>query len=73
MKALLDVMAPEYAGRVNIIIVVNTKNWEAFLKYKIMAVPTEIFFDASGNMVMSRIGFLSREEIVAQFKKMGVE
>jgi len=73
MRALLEVMATDYAGRVNIIIVTDRENWANFLKYKIMAVPTEIFFDNNGNQVMSHIGFLPRDQIEAQFRKMGVK
>jgi len=73
MEALLEVMAPEYAGRVNIFTLKDRDNWEAFLKYRIMVVPTEILFDAEGNQVTTHIGTWSREEIEAQFEKLGVK
>lgn len=70
---MLDAMAPEYADRVNIVMVIDREDWDSFKQYKIMTVPTQIFFDAQGNAVMTHNGVLSREAIVAQFQKMGVE
>ncbi|MBW1893195.1 MAG: thioredoxin family protein [Deltaproteobacteria bacterium] len=42
-------------------------------RFKIRAIPTQIFFDRDGKEVYRHIGFLSEKEIVAQLKKMGVE
>ena len=36
------------------------------------AIPTQIFFDESGQDVTRNIGFMSEEAIVDQLKKMGV-
>ena len=73
MKATLGAMAPEYAGKVNIMVIIDQEHWDLFLKYKITAIPTQVFFDADGNIVMNHIGTLSKDQIIVQFNKMGIE
>ena len=41
--------------------------------YKIMTIPTQIIFDGDGNEVARHLGFIPREDIISQFKKMGIE
>ena len=73
MKAILDVMAPEYAGRVNVVIINVDANMDLVRKYGIRVVPTQVFLDKTGNTVTSHIGLLPREGILEQFQKMGIE
>jgi len=42
-------------------------------RFKIRAIPTQIFFNRDGEEIYRHVGFLSEKEIVAQLKKMGVE
>ncbi|GAI49912.1 unnamed protein product, partial [marine sediment metagenome] len=42
-------------------------------QYGIMAIPTQIVFDSEGQEITRHIGFWSKEEIIAQLKKMGID
>lgn len=38
-------MAPEYSGKVNILVVIDHEDWNIFVKYKILTIPTQLFFN----------------------------
>ena len=42
-----------------------------FKKYKIVAIPTQVFFDASGKVVDQHIGALPKEEVIKKLQ--GIE
>ncbi len=75
MKATLEELDPLYRDRVNILIVLidYAENQELYQRNKIINIPTQIFFDASGKPVFNHIGVLTKAEIVAQFKNMGID
>jgi thioredoxin 1 len=73
MKAILDVMAPEYAGRVNIVIIDVYAYMDLVRQYRITVIPTQIFFDNAGNAVTKHTGLLPKDGILDQFNKMGIE
>ena len=73
MKAILDVMAPEYAGRVNIVLINVYDYMDLVRQYRITVIPTQIFFDNAGNSIAKHTGLLPRDGILDQFKKMGIE
>ena len=41
-----------------------------FKKYKIVAIPTQVFFDASGKVVDQHIGALPKEELIKKLKEL---
>ena len=73
MKPILEELATEYEGKLNVVIVEIDDHMDQAREYGIMAIPTQIFFDSSGNEVTRHMGFWPKEEIIAQLKKMGVE
>jgi thioredoxin 1 len=73
MKPILEELAVEYSGKLNVVIVEIDDHMEQTREYGIMAIPTQIFFDSGGQEIDRHIGFWPREEIVAQLKKMGIE
>jgi thioredoxin 1 len=42
-------------------------------KYGIETIPTQIFYDAAGKEQFRHVGFISKEDILATWKKLGVE
>ena len=75
MKATLEALDPLYRDKVNILIVIvdEEDNQELVAHYQIMTIPTQIFFNAAGKVVTGHIGEMPKADIIAQFKKMGIE
>ncbi|MFC1993539.1 thioredoxin family protein [Chloroflexota bacterium] len=73
MKPILEDLAVEYQGKLNVVIVEVYEQMELTQRYGIMTIPTQIVFDSSGKEVKRHIGLWSREEIIAQLKKMEIE
>lgn len=73
MKATLEELDPLYRDKVNILIILVNEEPELTAKYRIMAIPTQIFFDAAGKPVAGHVGGMEKKDIIAQFKKMGIE
>ena len=73
MKLILEELAVEYEGKLNVVIVEVYDYMDLTRQYGIMTIPTQIFFDSSGKEITRHIGFWSKEEIIAQLKKMGID
>jgi len=73
MKPILEELAKEYEGKVNVLIISVDEYRDLTRQYGIMAIPTQIFFDSSGKEFNRHIGFYPKEEIVTQLQEMGVE
>ena len=73
MKPILEELAMEYKDKLNVVIVEVYEHKDLTNQYGIMTIPTQIFFDNSGKEITRHIGFWSKEEIITQLKKMGVE
>ena len=72
MKPILQELASEYGDKLNVLII-DVDDYRALTnQYDIMAIPTQIVFDSSGNKVMSHLGLWPIEDIIAQFKSMGI-
>jgi thioredoxin 1 len=73
MAPILKAMKEEYAGRMVVEFIDVWKNPDAGKKYKIQVIPTQIFYDASGKELGRHQGFMSKEDILAQWKKFGID
>ncbi|MFC1893279.1 thioredoxin family protein [Chloroflexota bacterium] len=73
MKPILEELATEYEGKLNVVIVEIDDHMDQTREYGIMAIPTQIFFDGSGQEITRHVGFYAKDEIIAQLKKMGIE
>lgn len=73
MKPILEKLAIDYEGRVNVAIIDVYEQMELARQYQIVGIPTQIVFDSSGKEVTRHIGVWSREDIIAELKKMGFE
>ena len=73
MKPILEELAVEYIGKLNVVIVEVYEHMDLARQYQIMTIPTQIFFDSSGKEITRHIGFWSKEEIIAQLEKMGID
>ncbi len=75
MKAAMEALDPLYKDKINLVIVIvdDKANEESVAHYQIMSIPTQIFFNSAGKIIAGHVGEMSREDIVAQFKKMGID
>jgi thioredoxin 1 len=73
MKPILEELAIEYEGKVNVVIVEVYEQMALTRQYSIMAIPTQIIFDSNGKEITRHMGFWAKKDIIAQLNKMGVE
>jgi thioredoxin 1 len=73
MAPILDELRDEYEGTLNVTFIDVKKNPNAIQEYEIDLIPTQIFYDASGNELFRHVGFFSKEEILDKWRELGVE
>jgi len=73
MAPILEELKNEYRGVVEIKFIDIYRERTAARKYRIMAIPTQIFYDTRGREFHRHVGYLGKEEILTVFRKMGVE
>jgi len=71
MKAVLEPMIPEFAGRVEIAIISVDDDPELTRRFRIITIPTQVFVDAEGAERFRHIGVYPRDSIVARFEEYG--
>lgn len=73
MAPILEQLQKEYEGKAAVVFVDLRYHKEMARKYRIRAIPTQIFYNQSGNEVGRHEGFLPKEAIVEVFEKLGVK
>jgi thiol-disulfide isomerase/thioredoxin len=73
MAPILDEMKVTFKGQLDVEFIDVRKDNAAAKQYGIQVIPTQIFFDASGNEVFRHQGFFSREDMLAKWKELGVK
>ncbi|MDY7011365.1 MAG: thioredoxin family protein [Planctomycetota bacterium] len=73
MAPILDDLKKEYAGRLQVDVFDTDKDPTVGEKYGIRIIPTQIFYDASGKELFRHEGFMSKEDILAKWKELGVD
>jgi thioredoxin 1 len=72
MAPELEKLKKEYAGVLEVEFIDVWKKPKDAEPYKVRGIPTQIFYDASGKEIVRHFGFISKEDIVAKFKSLGV-
>lgn len=72
MKPILAELTQEYAGQFNVVFIDVWENKAAGEPYGIRMIPTQIFFAADGKELARHEGFISKKEILAKWKELGV-
>ena len=72
MKPILDELAKELAGKVEVKIIDVGEEGETADRFNISLIPTQVFLDAAGKEVYRHEGFMPKEEIVATLKEKGM-
>ena len=71
MAPILDELKKTYAGPLQVDFIDVWKNQGAGEQYGIRVIPTQIFFGPDGKELARHEGFMSREDIVGQWAKLG--
>jgi len=71
MVPVLEELKAEYAGRLRVEFVDVRENPDAAADYGIQLIPTQIFQDASGKELFRHEGFMSKEDILAEWAELG--
>jgi thioredoxin 1 len=73
MAPILEELKKEYAGRLNVEFYDIVQNPETGRTYSVRVMPTQIFFDATGKERFRHEGFISKDDILAKWKELGVD
>jgi thioredoxin 1 len=75
MQPIMEDIRKEYKGQVEVVFYdVWTSEGKPFgEKYKIRAIPTQVFLDKSGKEYFRHVGFFPKEEIIKVLQKQGVK
>jgi len=73
MEPILEELRKEFEGRMTVEFIDVSRNGQAAREHGIRVIPTQIFFDASGKELFRHEGFMSKEDILAKWKELGVE
>lgn len=72
MAPILEELKEDYAGIMAVDFIDVWKNPASAEPYGIRVIPTQIFFSADGTELFRHEGFLSREDILAKWRELGV-
>jgi thioredoxin 1 len=70
MKEVMAALKVSHGDQVEFRMVYTDEEMPLFEKYKIVAIPTQVFFDASGKVVDQHIGALPKEEVLKKLKEL---
>ncbi len=73
MKPILDELAREYKGKAEILIIDVDEYSFLARRCGVRVIPTQIFYDSSGNEVYRHQGFMPKEDIREELTKLGVK
>lgn len=73
MAPILEKLKARYRDKAEIVVIDVYKNRDQVKRFKIRAIPTQIFFDENGDEIFRHLGFMSEKDIVAKLREMGVE
>ncbi len=73
MTPILEDLRTTMAGRLAVEFIDVWENEEAAKKHGVETIPTQIFFDGSGRELFRHVGFISKADILAKWKELGVD
>ncbi|MDH7600181.1 MAG: thioredoxin family protein [Sedimentisphaerales bacterium] len=73
MAPILEQLRKEYQGRLEVEFIDVGRHPQAATTYGISVIPTQIFFDPNGKELFRHEGFLSKEDILAKWKELGID
>jgi thioredoxin 1 len=73
MASILESLSGAYRGKASILFIDVREDPAAAEKFRVMMIPTQIFFDAKGKEVKRHIGFMDKSDIVKGLKSAGLK
>lgn len=71
MAPILEELRREYAGRLQVDFIDAWKFPERAEPFRVSVIPVQIFMDPTGRELHRHLGFISKEEILATWEKLG--
>jgi len=72
MRPVLKEIGTEYSDKTKILTIDVYKNQNLAREYKILMLPTLVFFDSKGKEVFRNVGIMEKEKIVGKLKEIGM-
>ncbi len=72
MAQVLDALRASQGQRLQVDFVDVFEQPEAYERYKISLIPTQILYDAAGRELYRHVGYFSHDDILAKFRALGV-
>jgi len=72
MRPILKEIGTEYSGKARIVVIDVYKYQKLAREYKILMLPTLVFFDPKGKEAFRNVGPLEKEKIIAKLKEIGM-
>ena len=73
MAPIIDNLRKTYKDTLNVEFIDVYKDKTAIYKYGVKTIPMQIFYDSKGKEFYRHIGIFSKEDILNQFKKQGID
>ena len=73
MAPILDELSTEYAGILRVEFIDVQTDCDKAMQLGVRGIPTQIFYDSKGKELYRHIGFISKEDILRTFDKLGVK
>ena len=67
---MFDEIAPRFEGQVEFRSIHIGQEEELAAQYKILLIPTVLFFDAGGSEIFRNVGFLNAQQLVAKLREL---
>jgi thioredoxin 1 len=72
MRPVLKEVRTEYSEKAKILIIDVYKNQNLAQEYKVLMLPTLVFFDSKGKEAFRHVGILEKEKIITKLKEIGM-
>jgi len=73
MAPILQELKTSFADKLQVKFLDVHENPDLISKYSVRVIPTQIFYGPSGKELFRHEGFMSKEDILAKWKELGVE
>ena len=72
MVPVLDGLRTDFAGKLDVEFIDITRNHEAGEAWRVEIMPTQVYLSADGRELARHQGFASREDILGQWRQLGI-
>jgi thioredoxin 1 len=72
LRPILQEIKKEQEGKLEVLVIDVNKHQNLSSKYRIQVIPTLVFFDSRGKEMFRQQGFMRKEPLMEQLKKIGV-